>query len=669
MPAAPVARPTSSRSASRCPRRGPRVFASATSSQSGELVVTLASNALAAAGKAPSASSLEASFGMRAVAGAPDREMLFQLPDDAAARARTLQSLAPASAGAALPGRFAGLSGAQREKLDTLMASKALARRADVALAEPNFIRHALVTPNDPLYGLQWHYPLINLPAAWDLTTGSTNVKVAVIDTGVLHGHPDLQGQLAPGFDFISNAAAALDGNGIDPDPEDPGDGGGVSPSSFHGTHVAGTIGAKTQNAYGVAGVAWNVTLVPLRVLGFGGGTDFDILQAVRYAAGLANNSGTSNKVDVINLSLGGTGYSQTAQNVFTQARSAGVIVVAAAGNNDSSQLFYPASYDGVVSVSAVDLLKQKAGYSNFGTAVDVAAPGGDISADRNGDGYADGVLSTLKDELTGAFNFRFYNGTSMAAPHVAGVVALMKSVKPSLTPAEFDTLLASGSLTTDLGAAGRDDFFGNGLIDARKAVEAASASPPSGDPILLVSPTGLNLGTAGTQATFQATNGGGGTLSVTAVTDDQPWLTVAAAAVDGNGVGSLPGHDLARGSRPRHLFRNDRRAVVRRQQLGVGRDGRGDRGDERQRRLPLRAVAGSRYARQRGPVRRRGRGWAVRLRVHPRPGRDATCWLPEPTPTTTSRSAGRAKLAAPSRRSEAWKPSRSRAIDPASTS
>ncbi len=521
------------------PAAGPTGVRLSDEFESGELVVTLASSALAPAGKAASASSLEASSGMRAVAGAPDREMLFQLPDDAAARARTLQSLAPASAGAALPGRFAGLSGAQREKLDTVMASKALARRADVALAEPNFIRHALVTPNDPLYPLQWHYPLINLPAAWDLTTGSTNVKVAVIDTGVLHGHPDLQGQLAPGFDFISNSAAALDGNGIDPDPEDPGDGGGVGPSSFHGTHVAGTIGAKTQNAYGVAGVAWNVTLVPLRVLGFGGGTDFDILQAVRYAAGLPNNSGTSNKVDVINLSLGGTGYSQTAQNVFAQARSAGVIVVAAAGNNNSSQLFYPASYDGVVSVSAVDLLKQKAGYSNFGTAVDVAAPGGDIATDRNGDGYADGVLSTLKDELSGAFNFRFYNGTSMAAPHVTGVVALMKSVKPSLTPAEFDTLLASGSLTTDLGAAGRDDIFGNGLIDARKAVEAASASPPSGDPILLVSPTGLNLGTAGTQAAFQATNGGGGTLSVTAVTDDQPWLSVAAAAVDGNGVGS----------------------------------------------------------------------------------------------------------------------------------
>ena len=138
--------------------------------------------------------------------------------------------------------------------------------------------------------------------------------------------------------------------------------------------------------------------------------------------------------------------------------------------------------------MSAVETRRQKAPYSNFGSAVDVAAPGGDTSADRNGDGFADGVLSTLADESTGTFNFAFYQGTSMASPHVAGVAALMKAVDPALTPAEFDALLSSGQLTTDLGAGGRDDVFGHGLIDARKAVEAAGArrarrSDPAGEP------------------------------------------------------------------------------------------------------------------------------------------------------------------------------------------
>jgi len=519
----------------------------------GELLVTLAGAAAPAAAKGAStasgdgasatASRVADELGLRVVAGAPDRELLFRLPDAAAlpaqAGARTLAGGEASQVASEDAVRFAGLPDPQRRKLATLLAAKQLAKRDEVALAEPNFIRRAFTTPNDSYYGLEWHLPLINLPAAWDLTTGSANVKVAVIDTGVALAHPDLAGQLAAGFDFISSAANALDGDGIDANPEDPGDGGGLSPSSFHGTHVAGTIGAKTQNGYGVAGVAWNVTLVPLRVLGFGGGTDFDILQAVRYAAGLANNSGTSNKVDVINLSLGGEGYSQTAQNVFTQARNAGVIVIAAAGNSASSDLHYPASYDGVVSVGAVDLLKRRAAYSSFGPALDVAAPGGDASADRNGDGYPDGVLSTFRDEDTGVYNFAFYQGTSMAAPHVAGVAALMRTVKPTLSPAEFDTLLASGVLTSDLGSPGRDDLYGHGLIDARKAVEAASSSAPGTDPILLVSPTGLNLGTSATQASFQVSNGGGGSLTVGSVSDDQAWLSVAASAVDASGLGS----------------------------------------------------------------------------------------------------------------------------------
>jgi serine protease len=497
----------------------------------GELIVSLAATAALRSGPAPAAA-YEPSLGLEAVGGATDREMLFRLPASGAARAAALATLAAP----APPARFARLSAAQREKLDTLLALKALRARADVASVEPNRLRHAQLEPNDEFYGLQWHYPLINLPAAWDLTTGSASVEVAVIDSGVLFGHPDLAGQLSSAFDFdfVSDPSRSLDGGGIDAVAEDPGDGGGIQPSSFHGSHVAGTIGARTDDGTGVAGVSWDVTIVPVRALGlFGSGTSYDVLQAVRYAAGLANDSGTSHAVDVINLSLGSTGFSNAEQLVYDQVRAAGVIVVAAAGNNDSSQPFYPASYDGVVSVSAVETRRQKAPYSNFGPNVDVAAPGGDTSADRNGDGYADGVLSTVADELAGRFAFAFYQGTSMASPHVAGVAALMKAVNPSLQPDAFDTLLSSGQLTTDLGAAGRDDVFGHGLIDARAAVEAAGASAPT-DPILLVSPTSLNLGTTLTQASFQLRNGGAGSLTIDSVTDDQLWLSVT-----GSGLGT----------------------------------------------------------------------------------------------------------------------------------
>jgi serine protease len=503
----------------------------------GEAVVTLVPAALPA-GPAPRAAAYESRFALQALGGAGDREMLFRLGEAAGARAASFRSLGALAAREDTQARFPGLSAERREKLDTILLLKALARRADVASAEPNWILQAQALPNDPLLGRQWHYPLLNLPGAWDVTTGSTSVKVAVIDTGVLLAHPDLQGQLAGGFDFISSSFVAADGDGIDANADDPGDGGG-GPSSFHGTHVAGTIGARTDNASGVAGVAWDVTLVPLRVLGIGGGSNFDILQAVRYAAGLANDSGTSDKADVMNLSLGGGGFSSAAQSVFTQARNAGVIVIAAAGNSNSSQLFFPASYDGVVSVSAVDLRKAKAPYSNFGTAVDVAAPGGDTSVDRNGDGFVDGVLSTLKSEANGAFNFVFYQGTSMASPHVAGIAALMKAVKPALTPAELDALLAGGTITEDLGAAGRDDVFGHGLLDARKAVLAVSGPPPTNDPVLVLTPTGLNFGTSDTQATFQVANGGGGSLTVTSVSEGEPWLAVAPSDVDANGLGS----------------------------------------------------------------------------------------------------------------------------------
>ena len=261
-----------------------------------------------------------------------------------------------ASPVAALGSWAEGLSDEQLEKLRTLYEVKRLRARADVDHAEPNYILRPMLTPDDPRYPTQWHYPLIGLPQAWELSTGSSSIIVAVVDTGVFLGHSELQGKLIDGYDFIQDPARALDGDGIDPNPDDPGDGFVPELSSFHGTHVAGTVGAETDNELGVAGVSWGAQIMPVRVLGQGGGTSFDVLEGVRYAAGLENTSGTLplRRADIINLSVGGYSFSQFTQDVYTQVRDAGVILISAAGNDAVSEPSYPASYEGVVSVSAV---------------------------------------------------------------------------------------------------------------------------------------------------------------------------------------------------------------------------------------------------------------------------------------------------------------------------
>ena len=431
-------------------------------------------------------------------------------------------------------------------KLDTLMAVKALRRRADVAAADLNYLREATLTPNDSSFRYQWHYQMINLPQAWDITTGTAQngnpeVIVAVVDTGILANHPDFQGQVIEGYDFIKDVTSARDGDGMDGDANDPGDLSYGTRSTFHGTHVAGTIAAASNNNLGAAGVAWGAKIMPLRVLGKNGGTSYDVMQAVLYAAGLDNDSGTTpvQRADVINLSLGGTGYSQTEQDAFRRARSAGVIIIAAAGNNNSSSPNYPAAYQGVTSVSAVDSKLGRASYSNFGPLIDVTAPGGSFAWDTNNDGQLDGVFSTAGNDSSGSieYTYRLLTGTSMATPHVAGVAALMKAVNPQLTPDAFDTLLASGALTQDIGAPGRDNDFGYGLIDAFKAVTAANGKIPT-TPSLVAFPSGLNFNTQLTRLTLAVSNGGGGKLQVQAATTNAAWLTLQ-PLVDGNGLGS----------------------------------------------------------------------------------------------------------------------------------
>ncbi len=483
-------------------------------------------------------------LGMQQVAGAVDRRLLLRLSHPASLHQYYQQH------SAAVPTRtsprFQSLK--QQQKYETLLAVKALRRNGQVLNAAPNYHLKALRVPNDRLYPRQWHYPLINLPEAWDVTTGSRNVIVAVIDTGIISQHPDLSGKLAPGFDFISDTDTSLDGDGIDSNPEDPGD---QSPggSSFHGTHVAGTIGANSNNSIGIAGVAWETRIMPLRVLGHvGAGTDYDIAQAMLYAAGLPNDSGSipSEKADIINLSLGGPTIASGFRAVVQQVREAGVIIVAAAGNDGDSTINYPGALDGVLSVAAVDLNKQRAAYSNFNATVSLAAPGGS-ERDADGDGAPDTVLSTSGEE--GFFSgiqaaYEGAIGTSMATPHVAGVLALMKAVNPNLTPDNIDSLLTSGQITQDIGAPGKDNSFGYGLLDAQKAVQASLTAlgrplPPA-PANLSSSPTALNFGTSLSSTSLELRNSGSGTLQVTQIDSERDEvLNLEAINTDGNGLGT----------------------------------------------------------------------------------------------------------------------------------
>jgi serine protease len=431
-------------------------------------------------------------------------------------------------------------------KWDTLEMVRYLRARSGVRGADPNYRRYALtLSPDDTYIDLQWHYSLINLPNAWEQTTGNADVLVAVIDTGVLLAHPDLQGKLVDGYDFIDDETVANDGDGEDDDPNDPGDSLQRN-SSFHGTHVAGTIAALSDNAAGVAGAGWLTRVMPLRVLGVGGGTSSDLIQAIRYAAGLNNTTGNlpAQAADIINLSLGGEQFSDLEQAAVTAARNAGVIIVAAAGNSGDETTHYPAGYEGVVSVAAVDSQAERAPYSSFGDSVDVAAPGGDTGADLDGDGYPDGVLSTCGVESNDAeasvdMVYCFQQGTSMAAPHVSAVAALMKAIDPDMTPDQFDARLISGQLTRDLGDEGRDDLYGHGLIDAYQSVlSAVESAPPT---VALFAPAALTFSRMDTELPLTVSRLGEGDLTIDSLVSNADWLRIEAVvdAVDADGFGT----------------------------------------------------------------------------------------------------------------------------------
>ncbi|WP_416396188.1 S8 family serine peptidase [Allohahella sp. A8] len=437
------------------------------------------------------------------------------------------------------------------EKFMTLRDIKAMRLQGHTEYAEPNYIRRSQAVPNDKLYGYQWHYPQINLQQAWDITTGEsvsgTPVIVAVVDTGLFLDHPDFQGKLVPGYDSITNLENARDGDGPDFNPDDPGDSADRGGSSFHGSHVGGTIAARTNDNYGGAGISWDAKIMPIRALGLMGGSTYDIIQGVRFAAGLSNDSESkpARRADIINLSLGGPNGTLAEQNEFMAVYNAGVIIVASAGNDGSSVPSFPASYNGVISVGAANMKGEMTRYSNFGQFIDLAAPGGDVSVDENGDGVSDGVVSAKADDTSGsrAAAWDSYQGTSMAAPHVAGVIALMKAVHPGLTPAEVDTLISNGELTNDMGVQGWDERSGYGLIDAHKAVLAAQnlanggGGSPSPTPRVVASPNSISFDQSA-RASFTIANMGSGSPGVTGLEVNATWLSVTAGQVDGSGFG-----------------------------------------------------------------------------------------------------------------------------------
>jgi type VII secretion-associated serine protease mycosin len=299
------------------------------------------------------------------------------------------------------------------------------------------------VPVSDPATGGQYSLDRMRVRDAWGRSTGGSNL-IAVLDTGVQAGHPDLRGRVAKGYDFVNNDTGAGDDNG-------------------HGTWVAGIIAANANDGYGIAGITWSDRILPVKIMSASGtGSTADLAAGITWAA----NRGA----DVINMSVGGFPYSQAIQDAVSHAWRKGAVLVAAAGNNGRSENFYPASYDHVVSVSATQPEDEFSRWSSFGPKVDVTAPGSSVlttNCTSSGCPHRDWGSHT------------YISGTSFATPNVAGVVALIRARHPSFTPAQIVSRLQG--TVDDLGYAGRDDRYGLGRVNAYRALGADVASPRRG--------------------------------------------------------------------------------------------------------------------------------------------------------------------------------------------
>lgn len=342
-----------------------------------------------------------------------------------------------------------------------------LADDPDVEFAEPNYIAYAYFSPNDPYLSYQWSFGQnsLNLAPVWDIATGN-GVVVAVVDTGVAYENfgsfkvaPDLAGtQFVQGYNALNNSNHANDDNS-------------------HGTHVTGTIAQTTNNGIGTAGIAYNAKIMPVKVLNKkGSGSYGDIAEGIIWAA--------DHGAKIINLSLGGPYPSETLRQALAYARGKGVFIAAASGNGGANTVSYPAAYnDYVTAVGATRYDKNIASYSNKGTALDLVAPGGDTKVDQDGNGYGDGILQqTFASGKPASFGYYFFQGTSMASPHVAATAALLME-KGIADPAQIQQILQNTA--DDLGTAGRDNSYGYGLVNPLKALQSAAGASTEGSPAL----------------------------------------------------------------------------------------------------------------------------------------------------------------------------------------
>lgn len=361
----------------------------------------------------------------------------------------------------------------------------ALSANSKVASVSPDMRRYATVDNtsapvkiNDPKMNRMWSLTGekgISALEAWGTTRGQ-GVTVAVLDSGIT-AHPDLDANVLPGYDFIAESAFSNDGNGRDSDPTDAGNwtvddqcftGSKATPSDWHGTHVAGTIAAIANNNEGIAGVAPEAKIVPVRVLGACGGFDSDITDGIIWAAGGSVRGVPANQhpAQVINMSIGSEGTCTTPyRQAIAQANKRGSIVVVAAGNNNfDASKSSPGNCEDVITVGATDKNGKRSYFSNYGSRVDVSAPGGDRRY------WGGGILSTLNAGKTapGKADYAEYQGTSMAAPHVAGIVALMKAVDPKLTYAQVKKVLQSTSQSVECD----QSACGSGIVNAARAVQ-----------------------------------------------------------------------------------------------------------------------------------------------------------------------------------------------------